>query len=88
MVRGSGPGKPSALLNLINHEPYIDKIHLYAKESYDTKYQLLINNKESTGLKYLNDSNALFKTQMIWMISIKILKNTIQVKTKNIDCIR
>ena len=44
------------MLNLINHEPGIDKIHLYAKDPYETKYKLLINKRENTGLKYFNDS--------------------------------
>ena len=30
------------------------KIHLYAKDPYGAKYLLLINKKESTGVKYLN----------------------------------
>ena len=30
---GSGFGKTNALLNLINNEPDIDKIYLYAKEA-------------------------------------------------------
>lgn len=29
-----GSGKSNALLNLVNHEPYIDKMYLYAKDSY------------------------------------------------------
>ena len=29
---------------------------LYAKDLCKAKYQLLINNRESTGLKYLNNS--------------------------------
>ena len=41
--------------NLINHEPHIDKIYLYAKDPYKAKYKLLINKRESTGLNYLND---------------------------------
>ena len=57
-VGGSGSGKTSALLNLINHEPDIDKMYLYAKDPYEVKYQLLINKRKSTGLKYLNDSKA------------------------------
>ena len=60
-VGGSGSGKTSALLNLINHELDIDKMYLYAKEPYDVKYQLLINKRESPGLKYLNDSKAFIK---------------------------
>ena len=29
----------------------------------------------------------LLNTQTIWMVFIKVLKNTIQIKTKNINCI-
>ena len=58
IIGGSGSRKTNALLNLINHEPDIDKIYLYAKDPYEEKYNLLIKKKESTGLKYLNDSKA------------------------------
>ena len=58
IVGGSGPGKTNQLLNLINHEPGIDRIYLYAKNLYEVKYQLLIKRRESTGLKYLNTSKA------------------------------
>ena len=56
IVEGSGSGTTNTLLNLINHEPDIDKIYLYAKNPHEAKYQLLINKMESTGLKYLNFS--------------------------------
>ena len=39
----------------MNHEPDIDKSYLYAKDPYEAKCQLLINKRESTGLKYVND---------------------------------
>ena len=55
IVGGSGSGKTNALLNVINLEPDFDKICLYTKDPYETKYQLLINKRESTGLNYLND---------------------------------
>ena len=45
IVGGSGSGKTNALLNIINHEPDIDKILLYAKDPYEVKYQLLINKR-------------------------------------------
>ena len=61
IIRGSGSGKTNVLLNLINHEPDTDKIYLYAKDSYEAKYQLLINKRKSTGLKYLNNSKAFIK---------------------------
>ena len=51
IVGGSKSGKTNALLDLISHQPDIDKIYLYAKDQYEAKYQLLINKRESTGLK-------------------------------------
>ena len=51
IVGDSESGKTNALLNLIKHEPDIDKIYLYAKDPYKAKYQLLINKRESTSLK-------------------------------------
>ena len=74
IIGGSGSGKTNTLLNLIGNEPDIDTIYLYSKYPYQAKYQLLINKKESTRLKYLNDSNDY---QMIWMIFIKIFENKI-----------
>ena len=71
IIGGSGSGKTNALLNLINNQPDIDKIYLYAKDPYEAKYQFLINKRESTGLKnfnypktfieYSNDMQDLYK---------------------------
>ena len=58
IIGGSGYGKTNALLNLINNQPDIDKIYLYAKDPYEAKYQLLINKRKSTGLKHFNDPRA------------------------------
>ena len=38
IIGGSGSGKTNALLNLINNQPDIDKIYLYAKDPYEKKY--------------------------------------------------
>ena len=57
-IRGSGSGKTNSLFNLINEEPDIGKIYLYAKGPYEAKYKFLINKRESTGLKHVNDSRA------------------------------
>ena len=35
IIGGSGSGKTNALLNLINNQPDIDKIYLYAKDPYE-----------------------------------------------------
>ena len=58
LVGGSGSEKTNALLNLINHELDIGKKFLYVKGLYEAKCQLLINKRESTELKYLNDSKT------------------------------
>ena len=46
------------MLNLINHEPNIDKIHLYAKDHYEVKYQFSIKKCKNVGPKHLNSSKA------------------------------
>ena len=58
IIGGSGSGKTNALLNLINNQPDIDTIHLYAKDSYEAKYQHLINKREKVGLDHFNGSKA------------------------------
>ena len=45
-------------MNLINNQPDIDKIYLYAKDPYKTKYQYLINKREKVGLDHFNDPKA------------------------------
>ena len=55
-IEGSGSEKTNALLNLVNNQPDIDKIYLYA--TYEAKYQFLINKRESTGLIHFNDPKA------------------------------
>ena len=58
IVGGSGSGKTNALLDLINNQPDIDKIYLYAKDPYEKKYQYLINKREKVGLNHFNDPKA------------------------------
>ena len=74
LIRGSGSGKTNALLNLINNQLDIDKIYLYAKDLYEAKYQFLINKRERTGLKNLNDRKAFIE-----------YSNNMQDVHKNID---
>ena len=58
VVGGSESGKTNALLNLINNQPDIDKIYLYAKDPYETKCQYLINKREKVGLDHFDDPKA------------------------------
>ena len=57
IIGGSGSGKTNSLY-LINQQPDIDQIYLYAKDPCEAKYQFLINKREGTGLKHFNDSKA------------------------------
>ena len=74
IIGGSGSGKTNALLNLINNQPAIDKIYLYAKDPYEAKNQFLINKTESTGLKDFNEPKVFIE-----------YSNNIQDVYKNID---
>ena len=49
------------LLNLINNQPDIDKMYLYAKDPDEAKYQLLINTREEVGLKHYDDPKVFIK---------------------------
>ena len=39
IIGGSGSGKTNVLLNLIENQPDMDKIYLYAKDQYEVKHQ-------------------------------------------------
>ena len=57
IIGGSGSGKTNFLFNLINKQPDIDKIYVYAKDLYQAKYQFLIG-REDVGTKNCNDSKS------------------------------
>ena len=50
--------KTNLLLNLIENQPDIDEIYLYAKDPYEAKYQYLINKREGAGIDDFNDPKA------------------------------
>ena len=43
IISASGSGKTNSLFNLINQQPDINNIYLYAKDPYEAEYQFLIN---------------------------------------------
>ena len=45
-------------MNLIENQPDIDKIYLYAKDPHEAKYQYLINKREGVGMDHFNDLKA------------------------------
>ena len=55
---GSRSGKTNLLLNLKENQPDIDKINLYAKDPYQSRYQYLINKREGVGINHLKDPKA------------------------------
>ena len=57
IIEGSISGKMNSLFNLINHQPDIDEIYLYAID-LNEKYQFLIKKREDVGIKHFNDSKA------------------------------
>ena len=46
------------MLNLIENQTDIDKICLYAKDPYESKYQYLINKREGVFINHFNDPIA------------------------------
>ena len=61
IIGPSGSGKTDALLNLIqkqDNDILVDKIHLYAKDLSEPKYQFLIKKREDAGIKNLDHSTA------------------------------
>ena len=61
ITEGSASGKTNLLLNLIEDQPGIDKIYLYAKDLYEAKYQYLINIREKVGTNHFDDLKAYTK---------------------------
>ena len=58
IIGGSGSGKTNLLLDLIENQPDIDKIYLYAKDPYELKYQYLISKREGVGINHFKDLKA------------------------------
>ena len=80
IVGGSGSGKRTSLFNIINQQPDIDKIYLYAKDPYKAKYQFSINKRETADLKHFNDSEAFIEYSNDMDDIYKTMRNTTQIK--------
>ena len=72
IIRGSGSGKTNSLFNLINQQPYIDEICLYAKDLNEAKYQFLVKKSEDVEAKHFNDLKAFIEC---WNDMSDIYKN-------------
>ena len=79
IIGGSGSGKTNALLNLIENQPDIDKIHLYAKDLYEAKCQYLINILEKVGINHFKDPKVYIEYSNDMCDAYKILVITISI---------
>ena len=81
IIGGSGSGKTNVLLNLIENQPDIDKLYLYAKDPYEAKYQYLISKREGVGINhFLRILKLLLSIQMTCAMFTKLLMITILIK--------
>ena len=80
IIEGSGLRKTNVLLNLIENQPDIDKIYLYAKDPYEAKYQHLINKTEGVGFNHFIDPKAFIDYSMTCMMFTRILIVTTLIK--------
>ena len=58
MIGGLRIWKNKFIIKLIENQPDIDKIYLYAKDPYESKYQYLINKRETVGINHFNNPKA------------------------------
>ena len=59
MIGGLESTKTNALLNLIKHQQEdVNKIYLYVKDPFESKYQLLINQREKVEIQNLKNPEA------------------------------
>ena len=60
IIGDSGSGKTNVSLNLLKHQqPIIDKICLYVKDLFKSKYKLLFKRREKVGIKEPKNPKAL-----------------------------
>ena len=59
IIGGSGSEKNNVLLNLTKHQQSdIDKIYLYFKDPFESKYESLLKGREKVGIKQTKNQNA------------------------------
>ena len=68
-------------MSLIENQPGIDEIYLYAKDSYEAKYQYLIKIREKVDIDHHSDprtyneySNDISDVYKILIITIPVMK--------------
>ena len=64
----------------MNQRADIDKIYLYAKDTYEAKYLILVKKREDFEQSILMTLKLLLNAHIIWMIFTIILKKTTKIK--------
>ena len=73
IIGDSGPGKTNMLLNLIKHQKLdIDKIFMFIKDPFGSKYQLLIKWREKIAIESFKNPKAFILIEKQFMMSMKI----------------
>ena len=73
------------LLNLIRYQrPDIDKIYLYVKDSFESKYQLFINGREKVGIKKLKNPKTVIDYSQAIGDVYENLEDYNQTKRRNV----
>ena len=86
IIGSSGSGKTSVLLNLLKRQrPDIDKIDLYVKDPFESKYQLLTNRREKVGIKKLKNPKAFFDYSQKIDVYFKFRRLKSSKKNKSIN---
>ena len=86
VMGGSWSGKTNSLCDVANQQPGFDKIYLYTKHPYEVKYQFLINKRESTGSKHINDSKTFIEYSNDMDDICKNIEEYNPNKKQNINC--
>ena len=64
----------------MNQRADIDQIYLYAKDTYEAKYLILVKKREDFEQSILMTLKLLLNAHIIWMIFTIILKKTTKIK--------
>ena len=73
------------LLNLIRYQrPDIDKMYLYVKDSFESKYQLFINGREKGGIKKLKNPKTVIDYSQAIGDVYENLEDYNQTKRRNV----
>ena len=71
---------------MINHQSVTDKVHLYEKDPFEPKYQLLTKKYKERGIKYFKDPTTFIKYSRDIKHRYQYIDITTQIKMQNTDC--